>query len=46
VSWQLDVNGVSQGYARLARDVGFDVLIFSSVGNEEKQAMRKGKQHT
>lgn len=46
VSWQLDVNGVSQGYARLARDVGFDVLIFSSVATEEKQAMRKGKQHT
>jgi hypothetical protein len=35
---------VSQGYARLAKDVGFDMLIFSSVSQAEKEMMRsKGK---
>jgi hypothetical protein len=46
VSWQLDVNGVSQGYARLAKDIGFDMLIFSSVSNDEKKKMRSKKSHT
>lgn len=46
VSWQLDVNGVSQGYARLAKDVGFDMLIFSSASSAEKETMRTKKSHT
>ena len=36
VSWQIDTFGVSQGYARLARDIGFDILMFSRVTQEEK----------
>lgn len=46
VSWQLDANGVSQGYARLAKDVGFDMLIFSSVSQAEKEKMRDKGTHT
>jgi hypothetical protein len=45
VSWQLDAFGVSTGYARLARDVGFDAMFFSRVDIAEKLEMRakKGK---
>ena len=46
VSWQIDTFGVSQGYARLARDIGFDILMFSRVTQEEKQHMRNMKSRT
>lgn len=36
VSWQLDSFGVSKGYARLAKDMGFDALFFSRIDTEEK----------
>jgi hypothetical protein len=29
ISWQLDSFGLSAGYARLARDLGFDAMFFS-----------------
>jgi len=37
VSWQLDAFGVSTGYARMAHDVGFDIMIFSRVDVAEKR---------
>lgn len=40
VSWQLDAFGVSTGYARLARDVGFDTMMFSRMDIEEKYNVR------
>lgn len=43
VSWQLDAFGVSTGYARLARDVGFDAMFFSRVDIAEKKEMRANK---
>lgn len=46
VSWQIDVFGQSTGYARLARDIGFDAMFFSRVDNEEKKFMRKNKRKT
>lgn len=36
ISWQLDTFGVSKGYARLARDLGFDALFFTRIDTEEK----------
>jgi hypothetical protein len=36
ISWQLDSFGVSKGYARLARDIGFDAMFFTRVDTEEK----------
>lgn len=39
------MNGVSQGYARLAKDIGFDMLIFSSVSEAEKENMRENQGH-
>ena len=36
ISWQLDSFGVSEGYARLARDIGFDAMFFTRVDAEEK----------
>ena len=46
VSWQIDVFGQSTGYARLARDIGFDAMFFSRVDIEEKKYMRKNKRKT
>lgn len=40
VSWQLDAFGASTGYARLARDVGFDTMMFSRMDIEEKYYVR------
>ena len=40
VSWQVDAFGESSGYARLARDVGFDAMFFSRVDIAEKKEMR------
>lgn len=37
---------MSQGYARLAKDIGFDMLIFSSVSQAEKEKMRNKGSHT
>jgi hypothetical protein len=37
ISWQVDAFGVSTGYARLARDIGFDAMFFSRVDIEEKK---------
>lgn len=36
VSWQLDSFGVSKGYARLAKDMGFDAMFFARVDTSEK----------
>lgn len=36
VSWQLDSFGVSKGYARLAKDIGFDAMFFSRIDTDEK----------
>mmetsp|Transcript_32820 Transcript_32820/g.50127 ORF Transcript_32820/g.50127 Transcript_32820/m.50127 type:complete len:226 (+) Transcript_32820:1364-2041(+) len=44
VSWQIDAFGVSTGYARLARDVGFDGLFFSRMDISEKKELRKKHQ--
>jgi lysosomal alpha-mannosidase len=37
VSWQLDALGVSSGYARLAKDVGFDMLYYAKVNLAERK---------
>lgn len=37
ISWQIDAFGVSQGYARLAKDIGFDAMFFARVDAEEKK---------
>ena len=34
ISWQLDSFGVSQGYARLARDLGFDAMFYSRIDTQ------------
>ena len=36
ISWQIDSFGVSKGYARLAKDMGFDSMFFSRVDSQEK----------
>lgn len=41
VSWQVDAFGLSTGYARLARDFGFDAMFYSRVDIKEKEQMRK-----
>ena len=46
VSWQLDAFGLSTGYARLAHDVGFDVMMYSRVDLAEKQHMRNQHSRT
>lgn len=46
VSWSIDALGISSGYARLARDVGFDMMVYSKVNSYEKAAMRKNKTRT
>lgn len=43
ISWQLDAFGLSSGYARLLRDVGFDAMFFSRVDIAEKIEMRSRK---
>lgn len=40
VSWQLDGNGVSSGYARLMKGLGIDMLIHSSISSTERKEMR------
>jgi len=35
--------GVSSGYARLAKDIGFDMMVYSKINSYEKQTMRKNK---
>lgn len=37
ISWQVDSFGVSKGYARLAKDIGFDSMFFSRVDEQEKE---------
>jgi len=44
ISWQLDSFGVSKGYARLARDIGFDAMFFSRIDAEEKLKLQKNKE--
>jgi hypothetical protein len=46
VSWSIDALGISSGYARLARDVGFDMMVYSKVNSYEKAQMRKNKTRT
>jgi len=46
VSWQVDAFGLSTGYARLARDFGFDAMFFSRVDIAEKIEMRAQKKKT
>lgn len=36
ISWQVDSFGVSSGYARLAKDLGFDAMFFSRIDYDEK----------
>jgi hypothetical protein len=36
ISWQIDAFGVSKGYARLARDIGFDAMFYSRIDSEQK----------
>ena len=36
ISWQVDSFGVSQGYARLARDIGFDAMFYSRIDAKAK----------
>jgi len=43
ISWQLDSFGVSKGYARLARDIGFDAMFFTRIDAEEKVKLQKAK---
>lgn len=43
IGWQIDAFGLSTGYARLARDVGFDAMFFSRVDIAEKIEMRAKK---
>jgi len=42
----MDALGVSSGYARLARDVGFDMMYYSKVNSAERKEMRKNKTRT
>ena len=37
ISWQVDSFGVSKGYARLARDLGFDAMFFTRMDTQEKK---------
>jgi hypothetical protein len=46
VSWQVDALGVGTGYARLAREVGFDMMIYSRIDHLEKKEMAKKKTRT
>ena len=43
VSWSIDALGVSSGYARLAKYVGFDMMVYSKINSYEKASMRKNK---
>lgn len=36
ISWQVDSFGESRGYARLARDIGFDAMFYSRVDAKAK----------
>lgn len=31
ISWQVDSFGVSKGFARLAKDIGFQAMFFSRI---------------
>lgn len=46
VSWSVDAIGVSTGYARLARDLGFDMLVYSKINSYERESMRVNKTRT
>jgi hypothetical protein len=46
VSWQIDAFGVSTAYARMAHDVGFDMMIYARVDLMEKRQMRQKKTRT
>jgi hypothetical protein len=46
VSWNVDSFGISSGYARLAHDVGFDLMMYSRVDSLEKKHMRETKSRT
>ena len=39
ISWQLDSFGVSKGYARLAKDIGFEAIFFSRLDMIEKSKL-------
>ena len=39
ISWQLDSFGESKGYARLAKDMGFDAMFFSRLDIDEKRQL-------
>ena len=43
ISWQIDSFGVSKGYARLAKDMGFDAMFFARVDYSEKEKLKKEK---
>ena len=43
ISWQLDSFGVSKGYARLAKDMGFDAMFFSRIDTDEKIKLQQSK---
>lgn len=36
ISWQIDVFGMSSGYARLARDLGFEALVFTRMDYKQR----------
>jgi len=42
----MDALGVSSGYARLAKDVGFDMMYYSKVNSAERKEMRTNKTRT
>ena len=44
ISWQLDSFGVSKGYARLAKDLGFEAMFFSRLDMIEKSKLFNKKQ--
>ena len=41
ISWQIDTFGVSNGFARLARDLGFDAMFYSRLDFDQKAEMVK-----
>jgi len=43
ISWQLDSFGVSKGYARLAKDIGFDAMFFARMDTEEKRKLQQSR---
>lgn len=43
ISWQVDSFGVSKGFARLAKDIGFQAMFFSRIDAVQKSLLADKK---